>query len=236
MSKKLLSILCVLLCLCLVLTACGNSGSKKSDSKTDKSSSSKTDDKAGTEGTDGSTGTTQTNTGNSTQQTENNNTGNSNHDPNWTEAIKPERFNNVTVAMAVEFSDREAADQPDAMTYALNGNMVKMDDGDFEENAEMAQTIRESMIGIVLKLLDTAVVTYNTADNLYTANGSACWATVMEFKAYITATEIVFTIENGNLASFSCHMVQDISSAQGEETLELDVTFTFRNYGTTGNI
>jgi len=224
MSKKLLSILCVLLCLCVVLTACSNSDNKSKD-------------KNETEGTK-ATGSTQA--GNATAgengQTEGTNGSGETAKP-WEQAIKPENFNNFTVKLDVAFTDGNTVHDPDNNVYAINGNAVSMDGGKtFDEKAELTEQVKTLMIDPVRNLIANAENVYMNAEGVYSIPSSACALNYSVYQGTISATDIVLTLDaDGHLATFSCKMVQDVNiEGEGNVKLEMDVTFTFSNYGTTG--
>ena len=218
MAKKILSILCVLLCLCLVLTACGDTDSKKETAAVNQ-----TDNTKGDPAPDN-------------QQTESTS---SNKVPTlpWELAIQPENFNNVTVKLDVTFTDESPVHQPDDNVYAINGNAIRTGSEEtFAENAMLVEHVKTLMINPVRDLIANANVLYMVSEGVYTIDTSECAVNYSAYQATITITDAILSLdEDGHLASFDCKMMQDIK-IDGEENvkLEMEVTFTFSNYGTTG--
>ncbi len=147
------------------------------------------------------------------------------------EEIKnPENFENVTIVMAGTVNG-------DAFDYTMkfadenchmgeNGVLDEFYEG---EEADMVRSI----------FIDTALALLNHADQFVsTENGFRCDGEItyeidvlgMKGRATIVATNNIVTLHtNGDMHTLSCHMVQ---TCEGE-TVIVDVTFTYTDYGTT---
>ena len=146
------------------------------------------------------------------------------------EIKEPERFENVTIEMT-------GTVEGDAFDYDLlfnNSDCLMIDNlSDYSalyegEEGEMVRSI----------FVDTALALLAHGESFtLTENGYLCEAAITyecdvlgAGHATITATNNLVTLDaGGNLASLSCDMVQ---SCEGE-VLQVTVTFTFINYGTT---
>lgn len=230
--KKLLAIL---LAMVMVLSLFAGCSEKKSSKKKNDKDSSKKDKESTSQTSDSTDGTGSTKGNEATGETTGN--GETIELTQWEKAILPENFKNVTVKLEATFLGDDVTKQPDDSIYAINGNMISVgSENDFSESAELIETVNAAMINPVRDLIANKGSVYVTDEGVFTINASECTVNFSVYQAKISATDIVFTLdEDGHLATFECTMVQDITSeTEGNIQLQVEATFTFSNYGTTG--
>lgn len=210
--KKLLCILCVLLSLCMLLTACGKEDGDKKD-KSSKSSSSQKD-------------------------TSKNNSSAEDEDPynkivlNWTECFKREKYENCTLTVDVKSAQLGDSTQ----TIGFNKDKITVDGEPFTGDTENSAIIKTISIDFVLDLLHHSTMYYDSKTNTFTASDTSKTLTVSGDEACVLVTNVEFALdEEIRLVSYSCSMTQEITPYEGDPyTLTLEsVTFTLNNFGTT---
>ena len=147
------------------------------------------------------------------------------------EISSPEKFDNVTIKMAGTVD----GDSFDYDICFADGNCLMTDKGsddtDFFEGEE-SDMVRAMFIDVALALLDEGDKFTLTSDG-YRCDDAITFTTDilgMRGTATIVSSNNLVTLDNaGKLFSLSCNMVQ---SCDGE-VLDVTVTFTFTNYGTT---
>lgn len=157
------------------------------------------------------------------------------HAPSYT--LNMGEFNNCSVTMDVVFIADGERNPVEATSYDLDGERIGMNGAALEEDAETAYLVRNVMIAPVLNFIaDVNDLTYNSAEGAYEADGPVtCEVSFTDNAATLTATDISFTVDaDGHLASFSCKMHQEGVSFGEEVEFNLEVTYTFENYGLIG--
>ena len=157
------------------------------------------------------------------------------HAPSYT--LNMGEFNNCSVTMDVVFIADGERNPVEATSYDLDGERIGMNGAALEEDAETAYLVRNVMIAPVLNFIaDVNDLTYNSAEGAYEADGPvSCEVSFTDNAATLTATDISFTVDaDGHLASFSCKMHQVGVSGEEDVEFNLEVTYTFENYGTIG--
>ena len=147
------------------------------------------------------------------------------------EISSPEKFDNVTIKM-------EGTVDGDSFDYDIcfaDGNCLMTEYGsDYTElfEGEESDVVRAMFIDVALALLDEGDKFTLTSDG-YRCDDAITFTTEilgMDEPATIVSSNNLVTLDSaGKLFSLSCNMVQ---SCEGD-TLNVTVTFTFTNYGTT---
>ena len=145
------------------------------------------------------------------------------------EVKNPDNFKNVTIVMAGTVDG-------DAFNYTMkfaDGNCNMGENGVLDElyEGEDADMVRSIFIDTALALLNHADQ-FAATENGFRYDGEISYEVeIMGYgRAAIVATNNVVTMNaNGDMDTLSCHMVQ----TGGEDTVIVDVTFTYSDYGTT---
>ena len=145
------------------------------------------------------------------------------------EVKNPDNFKNVTIVMAGTVDG-------DAFNYTMkfaDGNCNMGENGVLDElyEGEDADMVRSIFIDTALALLNHADQ-FTATENGFRYDGEISYEVeIMGYgRATIVATNNVVTMNaNGDMDTLSCHMVQ----TSGEDTVIVDVTFTYSDYGTT---
>ena len=154
----------------------------------------------------------------------------------WDAAASEDKFNNVTFTMLVTFKG-ETETYP--VICKLDGNSASMQEDDYEEeivDAETAAAIRSVYMNTILAVLESYEnFTYDLKAGAFVSSKDIVYnVTVIEYDATITASNVKVKIDaNKNIAEISCAMKQEYVDGSDTGVLELDVVFTFSNYGTT---
>ena len=154
----------------------------------------------------------------------------------WDAAKSEEKFNNVTFSMRVKFDDEA---ETHLITCMLDGDNASFSEDGYEEDnigREETEAIRSIYMNTVLAILDNfANFTYDKENNLFVSSADIVYnVTVIEYDAKITAKNVKVKIdENKHIAEIACHMTQEYVERGSHHALNLDVVFTFSNYGTT---
>ena len=154
----------------------------------------------------------------------------------WNEAIKEDKFNNVTFGYSVVFAGETNVNT--GLAY-LDGDRAAMSaDGGKPEKmtAEETEALRNIYVKTVLAVLDNfTIFQYDVVTNTFVSTAEVVYnVNVMGIEAEITASNVrVWFDADNNISAVSCDMVQEFVEHGKEKTLELRAEFTFTDYGKT---
>ena len=152
----------------------------------------------------------------------------------WDEATKEEKFNNVKFSYRVVFSGQA---EENIGTAYLDGDKVAYMDGsgDLElMGPEEAEALRNVYVNTVLAVLDNfASFSHDVESDTFVANNAIVYTVnVMGMEAKITATDVRVHFDgDGNVSMINCNMRQDFVEGGTAQTLEMQASFAFTDYG-----
>ncbi len=154
----------------------------------------------------------------------------------WNEAIKEDRFNNVTFGYSVVFAGEEKANT--GIAYLDGDKAAFSEDGRAPEWMTEGETeaLRNVYIRTTLAVLENfKAFAYDVVTDTFVSTEAVMYSVnVMGIDAKITANDIrVWFGADNNITGISCNMKQDFVEGGTAKTLEMQATFTFTNYGTT---
>lgn len=154
----------------------------------------------------------------------------------WNEAIKEDRFNNVTFGYSVVFAGEEKVNT--GIAYLDGDKAAFSEDGRAPKwmTGEETEALRNVYIGTTLAVLENfKAFAYDVVTDTFVSTEAVMYSVdVMGIDAKITANDIrVWFGADNNITGISCHMKQDFVEGGTAKTLEMQATFTFTNYGTT---
>ena len=154
----------------------------------------------------------------------------------WNEAIKEDRFNNVTFGYSVVFAGEEKANT--GIAYLDGDKAAFSEDGRAPEwmTEEETEALRNVYIHTTLAVLENfKAFAYDVVTDTFVSTEAVMYSVnVMGIDAKITANDIrVWFGADNNITGISCNMKQDFVEGGTAKTLEMQATFTFTNYGTT---
>ncbi|MBR4942569.1 MAG: hypothetical protein IKZ28_00925 [Clostridia bacterium] len=248
MKKKLCSLLALVTCLCMSISAAAcDTPANSSESPENSTASGSVSDEGGNSSTnenDGNSSNTEEGGNSSSNEggdSSNEGGGSTNEEITedvWEDAITLTNFDNVTFKLYCLDLDQETYEEETYMLDGVNSAWVTPEDGDVEiMDEETTEAIRNIFISTSLMILDNfANFTYDEESGYYVGLETITYTVdVMEYlDTEIIASNIKAKFdENFNITEISCDMIQNFIENGEPDSLSLQVTFTFWDYGTT---
>lgn len=154
----------------------------------------------------------------------------------WENATDVKNFDNITFTIEVVFPD---TDKPYVIVCKIDGDTASYREGSYPETVadeETREAIYSIYINTVLSIVDNFDnFSYDGEKDLFVSAADIVYnVTVMEYDAVITASNTTVKIDkNKNIAEIDCNMKQEYKENGISESLEIDVVFSFTDYGTT---
>ena len=154
----------------------------------------------------------------------------------WQEAIKEEKFNNVTFGYSVLF---EGHTEKDTGVAYLDGNRVAFAESGREPelmDEEESEALRNIYIKTTLAVLEKFdSFTYDVTMGAFVSTATIIYdVNVLGTAATITAKNVMVRLDgDGNIAEITCDMQHDYVENGQKGQLVMVANFTFTNYGTT---
>lgn len=145
----------------------------------------------------------------------------------WNSSIEMDNFDNVTFLMAGTFDTGETFEE----LVKLDGNTCLVEE-EVSNDPEMVNAIKTVYVATVLGVMNNFDnFTFDSAEGVFKSNVAIVYdVNVLGEDCTITANNVVVTIDTANkLATMNCDMKQVFDGGE----LNMTVTFTFSDYGTT---
>ena len=154
----------------------------------------------------------------------------------WNEAVKDEKFNNVTFAYSVVF---EGTTKSETGKFYLDG-----DKGMYQEGASILEAmdaeelaaLRNIYVNTTLAVVNNfSSFTYDAVKGVFVSKEPIVYrVNVIEYDATITASNVEVKLDsNKNISEITCDMKHEYTENGRDYELTMKATFTFTDYGTT---